>query len=196
MNLYLLSLAVYALLITPITLELRVGCGDGLRYRLLVRVGGAPVFAQSLLIRERQDQLVLREKHILSKREKPKRLYRVKNDLHSWLPILARESVRRAIRRAVHLDALSFALHVDTDSAADTALWYAACNLVWQTALRVNPRLRVNGRVSAGFSEQRTQAAVMGIVRIHLGKILLVGLMALRAVQSSRKGKQAYAASH
>ncbi len=198
MNPYLLFMILYALLITPVTLELRLSGGGELRYRLTVRVSGMPVFAQSLLIGERDDQLLIRERHLLAKREQCLFSRQSKRARKALLSALKQAPVRRALRGAIHLDRVILRLHIDSANAASTELLYSAVSLALQTAYRVNPRLRFRGSVTADFQGKQTQAMVAGIIRLHLGKIGLVGLIALAGglTEKWRKGKQGYATSH
>ena len=193
MNYYLLALLVYALFISALSMEWYVYGGIGVRYLLVIRLAGVPLFRQSLRVQTREDQLVIRQKHLLSRKEKPKHLFRVWSDARVLLPFFMQPSVRKTLVRAVRLETLRFTLDIASPDAAGTALAYSAINLLWQTALRIRPGARVNGRISADFHGSRTSFSLQGIVRIRLGRMLVVAVALLKARLGARKGKQAYA---
>lgn len=192
MNLYLLSLMIYLVLITPLRLSLRIRLGRRSGYMLRIQAIGLP-FYKSKRDEDPADEQPIDQQEV-TQQLKPENLRLLRS--------LINKKVLRLFLRAAEMRWLSLYVHISQTDAMQNALLYGSLRTAAETASRLAAGhfpLRIHLRTD--YQGCGSEALLRCIINLRVGSLLPVALawlwhMAkLRAERESSK-EEDYAASH
>ena len=189
MNWYFWGFALYALWITPVTANVSLRLGDGVRYRVKLQAAGLP------LMKHTQDEEAEDEKK-LDGSKAMKGMFSL--DAPVLLALLREGHLSRALR-AWHIERLYLHGKISQQDAAHTALLFALMRTVLRSLLVCGSiQRKLHGRVQADFQAEGSQLFIRCILAARLGNLVMSAIrfaMAIRQIQS-RKEESYAAASH
>lgn len=190
MNLYLISLMVYLLLITPLKLSLRIRLGRRTSYMLRVQAIGLP-FYKSRRDEDPGDEQPIDQQGMTEQLENLKLL-------RSFLS----KKVLRLFLRAAQIKWLSLYIHISQPDAMQNALLYGSLRTVADGVSRFAAgRFPLRIHLRTDYQGQGSEALVRCIVNLRVGSLLpaavawLWHMVRLRAEREPLK-EEDYAASH
>lgn len=172
MNLYFWFFLLYAVLITPVGVQVHVRVGRGIHCRIRIQAAGVPIL-------RRWDQAD----------DQPEERLRTTDIMKNWDLALAVGLLRDGhIQRALQsLDwrGLELQAHLSFGDAAATAMIYAALQTLLKT-IRYCCSLPVRGQITADFEGKGTQISFRCIAGARLGKITAEAIRLWLAANGTR----------
>lgn len=162
MNPYFWLFSICAFLMTPLSVQVSVRLGHGVRYRVRFQAAGIPLLRKKEVNRPEEEETLDAQEV-------------ARSALSPELPVVLALWKSGALRRALgalHMEALSIHARISFADAAATAMIYAAVRAVAQALVMCvkNPG-RVQGRVEANFQCQGTEIFVRCMVSGRLGSL-------------------------
>ena len=186
MNPYFWFFAVWAFLITPVTVHAGVRFQGGFYWRIRILLAGIPI-AEKRKGEKHQDA-----HRLLKAWRSPRR---------RLAAALIRDGSIRKVMRAFQCEQLQIRVRISFEDAAATAMMYAFCRTVLETLDRCE-RLppRISAMMEVDFQSLGTVAVAQGIFSARLGTLAIAGIhlliSALRHRAALALEEQQYAASH
>ena len=172
MNLYFWFFLLYAVLITPVGVQVHVRVDRGIHYRIRIGAAGVPVLRM-------WDQADIQ----------PEERFRTTNLMKNWNVAMAAELMRNGhIQRALQSlewRGLELQAHLSFGDAAVTAMFYAALQTMMQT-IRYCCSLPVRGQITADFEGKGTQISFRCIAGARLGRITAEAIRLWLAANGTR----------
>lgn len=191
MNPYFMVFALYALIISPVTLHASVRIGRGVRYRILLQFSGLPVINRSF-DGERQREKRVKDRDVAGA---------LKPDTFRAAKAIAHSQAVRHLPRLFRWEGLHVRVRLSFDDAAATAMSFAGLHAVANVARALAPNAPLTGRVEADFQGRGSELYARCIVSARLGSlgyaaIVLASILMEARERRSPTEERSYAASH
>lgn len=192
MNVYLLSLMIYLVMITPLRLSLRIRLGRRNGYMLRIQAVGLP-FYKSKRDEDSADEQPIDQQEV-TQHLQPENL--------KWLRSILSKKVLRLFFRSAQFRWLSLYVHISQPDAMQNALLFGALRTAAETISRfVADRFPLRIHLRTDYQGQGSEALLRCIVSLRVGSLLpaavawLWHMVKLRAEREPSK-EEDYAASH
>ncbi len=197
MNPFLVSLAVFTVLITPLSLRVRARLGEPFRYELSLFVFGYKWTLGSVPSKKSGQKV---QKNQTSTGDKGEDIIGAARQVALVVRLLTfSHPLREVLRFALQLQCVRLNVRVALPDAAATALAYSLLDTLFSTLRRCGALSRcVHIRLQCDFQRREQSAEAMGILFSRLGILLGAGVIWLAAILTRRAQKAGgqHAASH
>ncbi|MBP3647693.1 MAG: hypothetical protein J6K55_14850 [Clostridia bacterium] len=189
MNPYFWFFAVYAFLITPVTVHAGVRIDHGIRWRIRLLVAGVPVMRKN---KAEESEKKMEAKTLAQSLSSPKR---------GLITALIRDGTFKRLLMAFRLERLHVQARLSFSDASATAISYTLIRTVMEILHRCGALPpKITGYIGADFNAQGTEMELQGIFSARLGKVAFagvrLGISALRHRAELATEEKQYAASH
>ena len=191
MNPYFWFFAVWALMITPVTIHAGIRLDRGIHWRMRLLIAGIPITDRRKGESSSEEE-TLQAQQLLQGLISPKR---------QLIMALVHDGSLKRLLRVFRWNQLYVQGRLSFQDASQTALSYALIRTLLETLQRcgVLPG-KITGRIEADFHSQGTQFWLQGIFSARLGKVAIAGIRlcisALRHRAELATEEKQYAASH